>query len=401
MALGSNLRTNKILSLALAQKAISPDNNNGTNHVTIHSNNSVVKYQNHVQTTNNFPIEINTVDNVDNFPTEVNISLANNALSNNVQLSDIMVFPFKELVTLNEANGKVIEHVGNQCVGTENTLDGNKDFGEEYDEEIPLDSQSLDSGSSYDSDDKEDNASNDEDTPKEKGRSSSCKNAAKETASLEKLVLTMDLQSILLCPKTLTSAMYYKQKLQFHNFTIYELNRCEVSLYVWHEASEGDGLFSYAKVIESTIGVVVWVLSLMRTRDPPQPAPIGLRMEQVVVPPIFHVSPDTAGMKAYAINSKSKEGRFRNIKKSPGYPSSVIGVVYHRDILNCQETNPLEWGWKKGSSGLIPIIMIKDATPESLLKVVLVPVRKVAVDYAAAESQVCIAHLRQCARGAS
>ncbi|KAF2901005.1 hypothetical protein ILUMI_05180 [Ignelater luminosus] len=39
-----------------------------------------------------------------------------------------------------------------------------KDFGEEYDEEIPLDDQSLDSDSSYDPDDKEDNTSTDEDS---------------------------------------------------------------------------------------------------------------------------------------------------------------------------------------------------------------------------------------------
>lgn len=48
----------------------------------------------------------------------------------------------------------------------------------------------------------------------------------------------MDLQSVLLCPKTEASAMYYKQKLQLHNFTIYRLNDKDVTLYVWHE---GDG----------------------------------------------------------------------------------------------------------------------------------------------------------------
>ncbi|KAF2894129.1 hypothetical protein ILUMI_12043 [Ignelater luminosus] len=77
-------------------------------------------------------------------------------------------------------------------------------------------------------------------SPKEKGRSSSAKNATKETAGSEKLVLTMDLQSILQCPKTLVSAMYYKQKLQLHNFTTYELNNSEVSLYVWHEVSSNE-----------------------------------------------------------------------------------------------------------------------------------------------------------------
>ncbi|KAF2904058.1 hypothetical protein ILUMI_02116 [Ignelater luminosus] len=83
------------------------------------------------------------------------VNIANNVLSNNVQLNDIIVFPYEELVTLNEAYGKVVEHVEHQCVGTENTLGGNKDFGKEYDEEIPLDGQSVD----YDPDDKEDNTS--------------------------------------------------------------------------------------------------------------------------------------------------------------------------------------------------------------------------------------------------
>lgn len=65
------------------------------------------------------------------------------------------------------------------------------------------------------------------------------KRAAKESANSEKLVITMDLQSVLLCPKTEASAMYYKQKLQVHNFTIYELNKGDVHLYVWHEANGG------------------------------------------------------------------------------------------------------------------------------------------------------------------
>lgn len=65
------------------------------------------------------------------------------------------------------------------------------------------------------------------------------KNEAKSSASPEKLVLTMDLQSVLLCPILLASKVYYKQKLQVHNFTLYELNGGNVTLYVWHEANGG------------------------------------------------------------------------------------------------------------------------------------------------------------------
>lgn len=45
----------------------------------------------------------------------------------------------------------------------------------------------------------------------------------------------MDLQSVLLSPKLLVSQIYYSQKLQVHDFTIYSLNNGDVFLYVWHE----------------------------------------------------------------------------------------------------------------------------------------------------------------------
>lgn len=61
----------------------------------------------------------------------------------------------------------------------------------------------------------------------------------KENANDETLVVTMDLQSVLTCPKLLASKSYYKLKLQIHNFTIYALNNKHVDLYVWHEANGG------------------------------------------------------------------------------------------------------------------------------------------------------------------
>lgn len=56
--------------------------------------------------------------------------------------------------------------------------------------------------------------------------------------SSEVLVLTVDVQSVLLCPKILVSVQYYKPKLQIHNQSIYIINNKDVHLYVWHE---GDG----------------------------------------------------------------------------------------------------------------------------------------------------------------
>lgn len=45
----------------------------------------------------------------------------------------------------------------------------------------------------------------------------------KDSASASKSVWTMDLQGVRLCPKTVASTMYYKTKLQVHNFTLFNL----------------------------------------------------------------------------------------------------------------------------------------------------------------------------------
>lgn len=71
----------------------------------------------------------------------------------------------------------------------------------------------------------------------EAGRKAKAK--MKELGSETTLVITMDLQSVLTCPKLLASESYYKLKLQVHNFTIYSLNDKKVTLYVWHEANGG------------------------------------------------------------------------------------------------------------------------------------------------------------------
>ena len=65
------------------------------------------------------------------------------------------------------------------------------------------------------------------------------KRALKDSANDNKLVITMDLQSILLAPNLLASSVYYKMKLQVHNFTVYCLNNADVHLYVWHEVNGG------------------------------------------------------------------------------------------------------------------------------------------------------------------
>lgn len=63
------------------------------------------------------------------------------------------------------------------------------------------------------------------------------KDSAGKDPSLK--VITMDLQSVLLCPRLNASAVYYKTKLTCHNFTIMDLNSKEVQCYFWNE-SQGD-----------------------------------------------------------------------------------------------------------------------------------------------------------------
>lgn len=48
-------------------------------------------------------------------------------------------------------------------------------------------------------------------------------------------VFTMDLQSVLLCPKSNVSSLYYKTKLIVHNFTIYDIKRQKGYCFLWNE----------------------------------------------------------------------------------------------------------------------------------------------------------------------
>ena len=62
------------------------------------------------------------------------------------------------------------------------------------------------------------------------------KQAAK---SGKKLVITMDLQALLLCPHLLASALYNKTKLACHNITIHRIHDHDVLNYFWHEGEGG------------------------------------------------------------------------------------------------------------------------------------------------------------------
>ncbi|GFO42349.1 hypothetical protein PoB_006885400 [Plakobranchus ocellatus] len=53
------------------------------------------------------------------------------------------------------------------------------------------------------------------------------------------MVLCMDVQRVLLAPYLQASALYYKTKLQVHNFTVYNLHTRDVRCYVWNEMEGG------------------------------------------------------------------------------------------------------------------------------------------------------------------
>lgn len=55
----------------------------------------------------------------------------------------------------------------------------------------------------------------------------------------ENRVFTMDLQSVLLSPKSNVSALYYRTKLIVHNFTIFDLHSKNGYCFIWHEG-EGE-----------------------------------------------------------------------------------------------------------------------------------------------------------------
>jgi hypothetical protein len=62
-------------------------------------------------------------------------------------------------------------------------------------------------------------------------------------------VITMDLQSLLLCPKLEASCMFYKTKLCCHNFTIFDLSSKSVMNYFWNETAADLGASTFANCI--------------------------------------------------------------------------------------------------------------------------------------------------------
>ena len=60
----------------------------------------------------------------------------------------------------------------------------------------------------------------------------------KATVNPSKSVWSMDLQAVLLCPKSNASSLYYKTKLQVRNFTPYNMNTKNGFYCMWNETLE-------------------------------------------------------------------------------------------------------------------------------------------------------------------
>lgn len=63
------------------------------------------------------------------------------------------------------------------------------------------------------------------------------------------MVVCMDLQALLLCPKLKASAVYYKTKLAVHNFTVYNMVNHDGTCFVWHEGEGGLSANEFASCI--------------------------------------------------------------------------------------------------------------------------------------------------------
>lgn len=87
---------------------------------------------------------------------------------------------------------------------------------------------------------------------------SQLKDCAREAKEMDKnsclnnpklVVVTMDLQAVLLCPKSMSSATYYKRKLSVHNFTLYNLATKDTVCYTWHEGQGGLEADEFATIV--------------------------------------------------------------------------------------------------------------------------------------------------------
>lgn len=87
----------------------------------------------------------------------------------------------------------------------------------------------------------------------EKDKHDSMKKEARMEKEKDKMseneIFTMDLQSVLLCPKSNVSSLYYKTKLIVHNFTVYDLKRKNGFCFLWNETEGGLSSNEFSSII--------------------------------------------------------------------------------------------------------------------------------------------------------
>ena len=74
---------------------------------------------------------------------------------------------------------------------------------------------------------------------KDMARKEKCKDKEVFQNDEKTVVLTVDLESVLLAPNLKASALYYKTKLACHNYTVYDLHSHHATCYLWHEGEGG------------------------------------------------------------------------------------------------------------------------------------------------------------------
>lgn len=75
------------------------------------------------------------------------------------------------------------------------------------------------------------------------------KDQDKNSSSDDFKVFTMDMQAVLLSPKSNVSALYYKTKLAVHNFTLFDLKTKDGFCFLWHESEGGLVASVYASIV--------------------------------------------------------------------------------------------------------------------------------------------------------
>ena len=61
-------------------------------------------------------------------------------------------------------------------------------------------------------------------------------------------VYTVDLQAVLMAPKSQVSSLYYRTKLQVHNLVFYNLNNKKAFCFLWNEVEGGLGAEEFASI---------------------------------------------------------------------------------------------------------------------------------------------------------